>query len=57
MKELYLKSLQMIKEYKIKNQKEYIELSKHYFLLTIESLKYISETRKFNKIIKIANNL
>ncbi len=57
MKELYLKSLQMIKDFNIRNQKDYIELTKYYLILTVESLKYISGTRRFNKIIKIANEL
>lgn len=54
MKETYKKSLQMIKDFNIKNEKEYIVLTKNYLILTAESLKYISNTRRFKKIIKIA---
>ena len=57
MKEAYLKSLQMIKRSKIKNEKQYNELLKNYLLLNSESLKYISQTRSFKKIIKIAKEV
>lgn len=57
MKEMYQKSLQMIKFLKIKSEKEYDALMKDYFLLSSESLKYISQTRDFNKIIKIAEEV
>lgn len=54
MKEYYLKSLQMIKELNIKNEEEYNQLVKDYKILSAESLKYISRTRRFKKIIKLA---
>lgn len=54
MKELYNKSLQMIKELDIKNEKDYNKLLKEYLILSSESLKYISGTRRFGKIIKLA---
>jgi hypothetical protein len=54
MKEAYLKSLHMIKELDIKNEKEYNKLLHQYLILSSESLKYISQTRRFKKIIKIA---
>ena len=54
MKEYYLKSLQMIKELDIKNEKEYNKIVKDYLVLSVESLKYISRTRRFRKIIKMA---
>lgn len=57
MKEAYLKSLQMIKELKIKNEKEYNKLLHSYILLNSESLKYISQTRSFKKIIKLAKEV
>ncbi len=57
MKEIYKKSLQMIKECKIKNEKEYRELVKNYLILNPESLKYISRTKRFKKIIAIANEV
>ena len=57
MKEAYYRSLQMIKELKIKNEDEYIEILRNYLILSIESLKYISQTRKFDKIIEIAQEV
>lgn len=57
MKEAYEKSLQMIKALNIKSEKEYNELLKDYLILNAESLKYISRTRKFKKIIKIAEEV
>lgn len=57
MKEMYIKSLQMIKELNIKNKKEYIKLVKNYRILNLESLKYICQTKRFRKIRKLANNI
>lgn len=54
MKEKYNISLQMIKLLDIKNEKEYNRLLQNYLLLSSESLKCISNTRSFRKIIKIA---
>lgn len=54
MKELYERSLHMIKELNIKTEKEYNKLLHQYLILSSESLKYIAQTRKFNKIIKLA---
>lgn len=51
MQENYLKSLQMIKVLKIKTRREYIKLLNDYLLLSVESLKYISQTDNFNEII------
>lgn len=57
MKEAYIKSLQMIKELNIKNEKEYNRLVQNYLILNTESLKYISQTRRFKKIIKLAKEV
>jgi len=57
MKELYKKSLQMIKELNIKKEKEYIELTRNYLILNIESLKWMAQTRRWKKILKIANEV
>lgn len=57
MKENYLKSLRMIKILKIKNEKEYNKLLHSYLILSAESLKYISQTRNFRKIIKLAREV
>lgn len=57
MKESYLKSLLMIKILKIKNETEYNKLLKDYLILSSESLKYISQTRDFRKIIKLTREV
>lgn len=57
MKEEYEKSLQMIKELNVKNKKEYRKLVRNYRILNLESLKYISRTRNFRKIRKLAKNM
>ena len=57
MKETYIKSLQMIKALNIKNEKEYSRLVQNYLILNAESLKYISRTRRFKKIIKLAKEV
>lgn len=57
MKEMYIKSLRMIKELNVKNKKEYIKLVRDYRILNLESLKYISQTKSFRKIRKLAKNV
>ena len=57
MKETYLKSLQMIKRLKIKNEKQYNQLLNNYLILNLESLKYISQTRSFRKIVQLAKEV
>lgn len=57
MKEMYIKSLQMIKNLNVKNRKEYQELVRNYLILNFESLKYISQTRSFRKIRKMAKSM
>lgn len=57
MKEMYVKSLQMIKELNVKNKKEYRKLVRNYLILNFESLKYISQTKSFRKIRKLAKNI
>lgn len=57
MKEAYEKSLQMIKMFEIKNEKEYSELMQCYLILSAESLKCISRTRRFKKIVKLAKKV
>ena len=57
MKEMYIKSLRMIKELNIKNKKEYKNLVRNYLILNLESLKYISQTRNFRKIRKMAEKV
>lgn len=50
----YIMSLQIIKYLCITNEKEYNEQVKNDKILSSESLKYISQTRSFKKIVKIA---
>ena len=57
MEKAYIKSLQMIKQLNIKSEKEYNKLVQNYLILNVESLKYISGTRKFRKIIKLAKEV
>ncbi len=57
MKEAYIKSLQMIKLLNIKDEREYVKLVKNYLILNVESLKYISRTKKFKKIIELAEEV
>jgi len=56
MKEMYIKSLRMIKELNIKNKKEYKNLVRNYLILNLESLKYMSQTKSFRKIRKLAES-
>ena len=55
MKEKYLVSLHMIKILKIRKTKEYNRLHKYYKLLSINSLKYISQEKDFRKVVELAN--
>lgn len=57
MKEMYIKSLLMIKRLNIKNKKEYKSLVRNYLILNLESLRFISQTKSFRKIRKLANNI
>lgn len=57
MKEAYLQSLQMIKILNVKNRNEYNRYKNYYLVLNIDSLKYISNKRNFNDIIKIAKEV
>ena len=57
MEENYKKSLQMIKLFKIKTKREYERLLDNYLLLSVESLKYITQTRNFKNILKLAREV
>lgn len=57
MEKEYKKALQMIKIMKIKSKKQYSEITKYFFLLNIQSLKYMSKTKDFRKIIKLAKEV
>lgn len=57
MKEMYIKSLQMIKELNIKTEKEYRALVKNNLILRLPSLKYMSCTNDFNRILELAREV
>lgn len=57
MQKYYLKSLQMIKKLNIKNEEEYNKLLHDNLILSVESLKYISQTRDFKKIIELSEKV
>lgn len=52
----FLKSLQMIRILEIKSQEEYEKLYKYFLVLSIESLKFISQKNTFKEIKDVANN-
>lgn len=54
MKELYKKSLRMIKYGNIKSVKQYNRMTECYQIMNIYTLKYISGENNFKEIIKIA---
>ena len=57
MKNEFIKSLQMIKILKIENQEQYENLQKDFLILSLDSLKYISQKSSFKDIVKIANEM
>ena len=57
MKNEFIKSLQMIKILKIENQEQYEKLLNDFLLLSLDSLKYISQKNDFNDIVKMANEI
>ena len=57
MEKYFMKSLQMIRIFNIRNKEEYRCLLEHYLLLSTESLKYISQKRTFKEIIELAREI
>lgn len=57
MKNEFIKSLQMIKILGIKNQEQYKSLTKDFLILSLDSLKYMSQKNNFKDIIKMANEI
>lgn len=57
MKEMYEEALRLIKILKLETEDEYNKLVKEFLVLNIESLKYISQTRDFTEIIKMAKEV
>lgn len=54
MKELFEKSLRMIKYGNIKSVKQYNRMTECYEIMNLYTLKYISGKNNFREIIKIA---
>lgn len=57
MKNEFIKSLQMIKILKIRTQDQYKNISKDFLVLSLDSLKYISQKKDFKEIVKMANEI
>ena len=57
MKNEFIKSLQMIKILEIKNQEQYENLTKDFLILSLDSLKYISQKNNFQEIIEMAKEI
>ena len=57
MKNEFIKSLQMIKILGIKTQSEYVNLSRDFLILSLDSLKYISQKDNFKEIVEMAEEL
>jgi hypothetical protein len=57
MNEAYTQSLQMIKVLNIKSEKEYRKLLKYFLILSVESMKVMSKTKRFSKVIKKAKEV
>lgn len=57
MEEAYKKSLKIINELSIEDEKDYNEILHKHLILNVESLKYISQTRKFKKIVELAKEV
>lgn len=55
MKNQFVKSLKMIKILGITNQEQYEILLNDFLLLSLDSLKYISQKSNFKEIVKMAN--
>ena len=57
MEEAYKQSLLLIKAYKIRTQKQYLKLAKEHFILNTITLKILSNTKDFNKIVEYARKM
>ena len=57
MQNQFIKSLQMIKILGIKNQTQYKNLSRDFLVLSLDSLKYISQKNDFKEIVKMAKEI
>lgn len=57
MRNEFIKSLRMIKILGIKTQSEYVNLSRDFLILSLDSLKYISQKDNFKEIVEMAEEL
>lgn len=57
MQNQFIKSLQMIKILGIKNQTQYKNLSRDFLVLSLDSLKYMSQKNDFKEIVKMADEI
>ena len=57
MKNQFINSLKMIKILEITNQEQYESLLNDFLILSLDSLKYISQKNSFKEIIEIANKI
>jgi len=57
MEEAYKNSLLLIKENKIRTEKEYMKLAKEHFLLNSITLKMLSNKKTFQDVIKYAKKM
>ena len=57
MENLFIRSLQMIKILGIKNQTEYKNLTNDFLILSLDSLKYISQKNNFEEIIELTKHI
>lgn len=53
----FIRSLQMIKILGIQNQIQYKNLSRDFLVLSLDSLKYISQKNDFKEIVKMADEI
>lgn len=53
----FIRSLQMIKILGIQNQIQYKSLSRDFLVLSLDSLKYISQKNDFKEIVKMADEI
>jgi len=57
MKNQFIKSLKMIKVLEITNQEQYENLLNDFLILSLDSLKYISQKNSFKEIIEMAKEI
>lgn len=53
----FIRSLQMIKILGIQNQIQYKNLSRDFLVLSLDTLKYMSQKNDFKEIVKMADEI